>query len=268
MEVGMFPSLHQQKRNGFSIIEVLVAVSIAAVLVIVLTMLYGRMSAMALRSNLNRTADNLVRYMQDVLDQPMICSGALVNSSNGQIVWPVLATPAPVDHIQVNGTSAIGPAGPVVPGSKLKLTGIFLRQPNPAWGEGYPGQQTDYQNGKTYNVTTAKVEFDFTISGGTLLGDIALQPKTADVVVALDVLSNKVAFCYQDQLVRSVGTVCNAAGLYTGSVADPLQFPSHAADCPGTPASASARCYNFYYVLGFDDVGKAVCACQVACYGP
>jgi hypothetical protein len=264
----------RSKAAGITLISVLVAMAILSLLSLTLISIFGNMTNLVIRTNMTSDADNMIRYVQLLLSQSAICDNALVDGAGAKLFWPVLTTPAPVDHIQVwSGsvvpapTVAVKTGETLVPGLVVKK--IWLRQPDPTLGEGQPNVQTSIQqNGKTYTVTSAKVQFDFDPVAYAQVYGGAVASRSADVIVmvqsTLGPLVGQVSYCYQGQKVQTINSPCTVGtDLYTGSSNDIVTYPTHLGDCAGP--FPFPNCKALYYVVGFDDTGKSICACKTTC---
>ena len=267
-----------KRSAGFTLIGVLIAVAVIGFVAVGMASLYGSMTQAIGRNNVNAAADNFARYVQGLLDQPGVCSQALVAAGGGKPVWaPPFTTGVAIHHIQIGATAAIGPVPYIVNGhdplimagnnspGQIKLTAITLRQPQPAPANlpvitFEPNPVVQYsvpvQGSNTlYTVTSAVVELDLKYTGAFGGGDLA--PRLISLMVAVDPATNQVAFCYQDQLVTALNATCSAANIYPG---DGIYPALHG--CPGTFPPTCAR---LHYLVGYDDQGVAMCNCVPSC---
>lgn len=254
------------RSSGMSLISVLVSVAIMAVLGAVLTTLFGNMGSLMIRANVTADADNLVRYVQDILSQPNLCGNALVNAAGTNITFGTTnPSSVAVDHVQIwDGTAspktlALQSNSSISP--QLRVTNIILREPILALNEGAPSRvpivQTPAGGGPAVALLaiTTKLEIDYQIGDSTgtaiKLAGGGIKSKTAELVVVVPVGGGPIQSCYQDQKTQAVSIACSGPGNLTGP------------DClpPG------AGCHKFYYISGFDLGGLPICKCTQVCNG-
>lgn len=64
-------------ERGMSLIAVLVATAVVGILAVILMTMFGGVSSLVMRGNVNEEADNIARMVQDIMGQPDTCDYAL-----------------------------------------------------------------------------------------------------------------------------------------------------------------------------------------------
>src|SRR5690242_20707039 len=78
--------------RGMGLIGVLIAVAIVSIMAAILMALFGNNSALMMRKNVNQDADNMVRYVEDILAQPDTCSYAIRTAGNAPVGDPAVTS--------------------------------------------------------------------------------------------------------------------------------------------------------------------------------
>lgn len=255
----MSPRKPLSNAQGMSLIEVMISLGIACFVIAGLATLYTNMKETVAANEAMREADQLRNYIQGLLNQPSICSGAL-RSGAGVGGSPITWFPgggatgqAAVGHIEVNQvsspvTAGLGARVALAAGANysnlLQIRNIWLREP--VVSEGPAARSTLVRNGVTYQTHVAKLQIDaFTrsLSRGVFI------KKTVDLVVARDP-GGVVRFCVQQEdVLKPLNQTCNAGTLFPGN----------------PPCIADIYCRPVYYFSGFDRSGKPKCTCQTSC---
>src|SRR5665213_1753611 len=128
-----------KKISGMSLVAVLVAIAVLGVIAATLTALFGNLSGVVLRGNIETQERNVINYVRILLAQPAVCDYALragpFPDKNPDVVWNFVGVPtsqAELDHIEINTNG--GPNPPAVAIFKgetlspdLSISRIYLR---------------------------------------------------------------------------------------------------------------------------------------------
>lgn len=237
-----------------------------AVLIALIAVLYENMAKLRAEATVTQDVESLVHFLQDALNNPIICRQAFRTSIGPTIGGPVISwanpsVPQDVGHIEV-GSGAAGTVatmgaykGQILQGSaanpKLVISSITLREPIPNV-EGTPARSQIDISGIKWNLISTKVVLKFQVS--PRLMPQGLPERTLDVVLGLNPGSGQVGMCYQVDPTTTFDTFCDAGQV--SAAGNP--------DCP-TP---SLGCQKFYFVQGFDSQSKPLCACEIICPTP
>jgi hypothetical protein len=274
-----------ENPTGMSLVAVLAAVAIMGIIAATLTALFGNLSSVTSRANLEAQENQITNYVKLLLAQPALCdyamraTGAIGAGPNVQ--WDFKGNPAAkglINHIEINQNGLAGAAAAMAlqvntsPTTSIKVTSIYLRLPNAALGEDVTGTPAGPGPLPTVNriykldadpapvsnlfdVTPAKLVIRYELQNGSIFLGSPVRETTVDVTVAVDQTANHyVAFCKQLQDTSStVDMSCDGNHLYPGS--------------PDCPVDGADYCRPLYFIAGFDALGTAMCRCQTSCDG-
>jgi prepilin-type N-terminal cleavage/methylation domain-containing protein len=269
------------RMRGFSAIEVLVAVAIVGGLTTSMMILSGTMSSALRHDKYDTAADALIQQIQNVLSQTgnpgaatSPCDDALKlggGPPGGPVIFDytqALGTQVPIGFVQGNN-SIIAQLGKTLANGNLQIAKLYIRTPNPAFGEG--GVCTPdgvnggacslvSRNGATYATVSAKVGVEFSSPDNSAN---SLAPRMADVVLMVRTDGTFQAdFCYMNQPLQAVNKTCSS---------NPDITPGYNNCLPGQldpKRSGDIHCTHTYKIIGFNATQAPVCSCEWSCSKP
>jgi hypothetical protein len=250
--------------------SVMVATAIGAILVAVVAALYSTMAMMRVRAELTNEADSMANWLQDLLNNPTACATALrtsvsPNYGGNPVAWNVAnaaAVPPTVGQIAfTNGVTrfvALYQGQVLEKGtaatSRLAVQSMKIVEPDPNKGEGQPArsQITQMVGGVPTNLNVVNTKLVLTFSSPTSLFAAGSIERKVDLTLAFNAASPyRLTQCFQSGSTTTYDVYCKTV---TGGN-QPCGTPN-----PG--------CEQWYYINGFDAVGKPKCACAILCTQP
>lgn len=238
-------------------------VALAGVVVAAMATVYVTMRDNYARDQAAREAENLRQYIQGVVNQPGLCSKAML--VGGALPYWDYAIPNSRSQ-DINQFQVVLPTGgpgtiitlPGQYGSSLWITRMYLREPiaTAAFREGIPYQTPstlDMGAGPPIPVQIVAAKLVIELQVGTmnpLTNTKFLKNKTADVTVAIDQATKQVLLCSSALRSSPSSYSCNATTVNPAFACPPNKW-----------------CQFWYYIQGFDVAGVADCRCATSCVG-
>lgn len=255
-----------------TLVGVLVAVALVAVVALIVLNLYENMSNVLTKSVVTSDADNLAKVVQGTLNQRDLCPFALRQNATTPVLFAVGDTNIQVNQVWAGGAlgagNQIASAGNTPVGganSPILLADMRLRPPIDS-ATGLPGASWQ---GSLYSVpgppevphtayaATLTLVFGPRAGRAPLLGG-TLRDRNVSVVIGVNNNTNEIDDCPGAHTqMKNI----NCQGILTGTAQD--------TNCQNQEAAMEAAtgndCTVYYYLSGFDSNGLPICNCDVNC---
>ncbi|MBX3020978.1 MAG: prepilin-type N-terminal cleavage/methylation domain-containing protein [Bdellovibrionales bacterium] len=250
-------------QKGFSLIEAMVAVAICGVVVSAMATVYVAMRDNLVRDQAFREAESLRAYVQGILNQSALCSGAM-RSSGGPPSWvnPAAENSRSSDITDIQAVdTATGMGGTTVLSAgqnysnNLRIVRMYLRKPinTPQHSEGIASTQP-YQMDRgvagvqAMTLVPAKLVIESQMRTAFPTSTATIS-RIVDVGVAVNDATNEVQFCFNN--LRSLNPTSYSCNSTTVN--------------PNYLCYFQPRCHYWYYIAAFDASGNADCRCATSC---
>lgn len=278
----------RRNQSGMTLVSILTASAIAAVVVLMVTSILSDIFSTTQRAQATVEVENAMRLVTSVLMNSQTCNNALstgagrfsfsgsaggppvpltainrIEMNNG--VHPVTGAPLAVGDAEVSVALALDQVlwgGADTGGGSIRVEEIGFREINPGQGRG-----TITRGGVNFRTYQGELVVRFAVP---TLFQGSIRERSVPLCIATDA-ADVFSFCCshvnQASLCDSVGGQMIAGNCVT-ALRDFTCGPGNVSTDVGEvdcPSSVPANCQPTYYIKGFGDNLRPTCACQITC---